>query len=69
MEQEQEWGAGRVDLVRDQMVMGWSMVKCLPRKQEDWNLILRIHRKMVGVVSFPLNLSTGEIEVAESLQT
>jgi hypothetical protein len=50
-------------------MIGWSMVKCLLCKGEDWNLILRIHIKMVGVVAFPHNLSTREIEVPESLQT
>lgn len=31
--------------------MGWSMGKCLPCKWEGWNLILRIHIEILGIVA------------------
>lgn len=30
---------------------GWGLVKCLPCKWEDWNLIPRIHMKILGIVA------------------
>lgn len=47
-------------------MMGWGLVKRLPCKWEDWNLILRIHMKILGIVACICNPRT---ETRKSLQT